>query len=235
MTIAIGVWISLPGLPRARASGTRASPARQRGHQDRRQPLHRPRSTASRNRHALDVLQVPDVGDHHHAVAGGDAEQRDEAHQRGHRQHAAGDEDPDHAADERQRQVDHDQQRVAGRPKATKSSRKMPTITASPKQSRRSGVALGALELAAVFDAVALRQSHLAPRLPARMSSTTLPRSRPATLAMTTILRCTFSRVMVFGPGRRGCRPAPERYRAPTGVAIERVAHGLEVGAGRRR
>jgi hypothetical protein len=31
------------------------------------------------------------------------------------------------------------------------------------------------------------------------MSSTTLARSRPATLAITTILRCTFSRVMKYG------------------------------------
>ncbi len=43
---------------------------------------------------------------------------------------------------------------------ATNSSRKMPTVTAAPEQQQGAGRLLGALELAAVLDVVALGQRH---------------------------------------------------------------------------
>ena len=56
---------------------------------------------------------MPDMSDHHNAVSGCDSEQGDKADDRGDRQHAAREVDARHTADQRQRQVQHDQQRIA--------------------------------------------------------------------------------------------------------------------------
>jgi hypothetical protein len=81
---------------------------------------------------------------------------------------------------------------------------------------------------------VAGRQLDLWPRF-ACISSTTLFRSRPATLAMTTILRCTFSRLMKYGPrSLRISASADSGRRAPLGVVISvaRIASRLSRVAG---
>ena len=104
ITTPIGAWISLPGSP-ARTAAISASPAERR-HQDGASRSSEP-APPPRGRPPL-RHQVLEVGDHHDAVARGDAEQRDEADERGDAQHAARRAHTrDHAADERERQVDH--------------------------------------------------------------------------------------------------------------------------------
>jgi hypothetical protein len=105
--------------------------------------------------------QMVDVGDHHHAVAGGDAEQRDEADDRGDRQHAAGNEDADDAADDGQRQVEHHQQRIAGGPESDKKQQEDADNDGQSQEDQDATRLLGALELAAVLDVIARRQLHL--------------------------------------------------------------------------
>ena len=51
------------------------------------------------------------VTDEHDAVASGDAEESDKADERGDRQRAAGQKDHNHAADQSERQICHDQER----------------------------------------------------------------------------------------------------------------------------
>ena len=53
--------------------------------------------------------QVIVVREQHDGVAGGDAEERDESHQRAEREHAAGREHREHATDQRERQVEQHQ------------------------------------------------------------------------------------------------------------------------------
>jgi hypothetical protein len=57
------------------------------------------------------------------------------------------------------------------------------------------------------------------------MSSMTLPRSRPATLADTTMRRCTFSRRIMFAPvSRRTSASTRIGTISPDGVSIGRSA-----------
>ena len=143
-----------------------------------------------------------DVRDQHDAVAGRDAEQRDEADHRGDAQHAAGQEDAGHAANQRQRQVDHDQHRIAGFAERQHQQHEQAGEHADTEDQQPVRGALLALELAAVLDAVADRHRH---RLRDRRPDVaiTLPRSRPETLHEITMRRCTFSRRIMFGPSSR--------------------------------
>ena len=94
----------------------KSKPSRKRRHQHRRQPLQ-----ASAHDHlaperlALVQHQVDVVTDLEDAVAGADAGERDEADHRGHRQRLAREPQRDHAADQGQRDVGHDDQRQDGR------------------------------------------------------------------------------------------------------------------------
>ena len=59
MTIAIGAWISLPGLPPPKRQRNQRQAGRQRGHQDRHQPFDAPRyDRLAEVGHAFLVLQV---------------------------------------------------------------------------------------------------------------------------------------------------------------------------------
>ncbi len=91
MMVAIGPSISRPGSPVPSASGSRPSAVDQRGHQNGRQPLGRAAQRGFQPpRHAFHVHQVLVVRHQHDGVAQGDAEQRDEPHQRAQRQPTAG-------------------------------------------------------------------------------------------------------------------------------------------------
>ena len=69
----------------------------------------------------------------------------------------------------------------------------------------------------------------------ARMSSTTLPRSRPATLHEITIRRCTFSRRIMFGPSSRRTSASSRIGTVAAGRRVDRqIGDALEVGAARR-
>ena len=146
---------------------------------------------------------MADVRNQHDAVARRDAEQRDEPDHRGHIQHAAGEEDTRHAADQRQRQVDHDQQRIARPAERQHQQHEQARDDQHAERQQPLRRALLALELAAVLDAIARPASAPPARPPSRMSSTTLPRSRPATLHEITMRRWTFSRSTMFGPCSR--------------------------------
>ena len=105
----------------------------------------------------------------HDAVAGGDAEERDESNQRSDREYAAGQEYPGHAADQRQRQVDHDDGGVAGGPECAEQDQEDAGDGAEPEsQEEALGCDLG-FELSAVLDAVAVRERdagrHLLPHV----------------------------------------------------------------------
>ena len=68
-----------------------------------------------------------------------------------------------------------------------------------------------------------------------RMSSTTLPRSRPATLQEITIRRWTFSRRIMFGPSSRRTSASTRIGTGPPfGVSIGRSREAIEVGAATR-
>ena len=101
-----------------------------------------------------------------------------------------------------------------------------------PSRQERAGRLLRALELAAVVDAVARGQLAPSRRRARGCRSTTLAEVAPGDVAMTTILRCTFSREMAFGPAvladRRRARGAA--LRARRGVD-ERRRDRLEVRA----
>ena len=58
--------------------------------------------------------EMIEMGDHHDGIAGGDAEERDEAHERADGEGAAAEERRQHAADEREGQVREDQEKIAG-------------------------------------------------------------------------------------------------------------------------
>jgi hypothetical protein len=102
------------GLPAGERERHEAEPRRERRHHDGDQALLRPALHGFVDvTNALLMDQVTDVRDQHDAVARGDAEERDEAHQRCHREHPALQEHASGPADERQRQVDHDEHGVA--------------------------------------------------------------------------------------------------------------------------
>ena len=105
--------------------------------------------------------QVVEVRNHHDAVAGGDAEQRDEADDRRHRQHAAGHEHADDAADHGQRQIEHHQQGIARGSEGDEQQQEDADGDRRAQQHQHARSLSRALELAAVFDVVAGRQLHV--------------------------------------------------------------------------
>ena len=91
---------------------------RQGRHQDRGKPLHgAPKHRLAERRHAFVLLQVANMGHEHDAVARGNPEDGDKPDERSHREHPTGGIDPGDAADQRQRQVHHDERRIAEGPK----------------------------------------------------------------------------------------------------------------------
>ena len=81
--MAIGYSISWPGMSPTTTKGTRASGGRQRGHQDRRQPLSRPaQDQPGTESLAFIALEMLTVVDQKNAVARRNAEHREKADQR---------------------------------------------------------------------------------------------------------------------------------------------------------
>ena len=161
MTMAMGVWISLPGLWPPRASGNEGEAGGEGGHENGRQSLHSPAIDGlAEVGHPFVLLQMLDVGHEHDAVARGDAENGDEANERRDAEDAAGDENADHAADERQGEVEHDERGVAGG--AEGQVQQEPNADHHrDAQQRDDATRLGrALELAAVFHPVAGDFAH---------------------------------------------------------------------------
>ncbi len=116
------------------------------------------------------------------------------------RQHAAGQVHADHAADQRQRQVHHDEQPVARRAERRRqdeedrdddAERQPQQLTATRRPRSRTARRTRRGSPAAARPICATR---------AWMSFTTLRRSRPATLHCTTMRRWAFSRITKFGP-----------------------------------
>ena len=119
MTMATGCRISLPGASAPIISGSSAKPADERRHQHRRQPL----QAAAHDHAAAEGLafaqhQVDVVADLEDAVARADAGERDEADHGRDRQRLPGEPQGDDAADQRQRDVAHDDERQHRRPVA---------------------------------------------------------------------------------------------------------------------
>src|SRR6056297_440846 len=126
----------------------------QRGHQDWHKPLPGPCANRFGRVHAVFVDKPPDMIDEDHAVSGCNAEQRDEADQRGDGHHAPGQPDAGHAAYQRQRQVQHHQRRVAGRIEGRDQQEEDADDDHAAKQDQASPGGLGALELAAELDVI---------------------------------------------------------------------------------
>src|SRR6185503_15414085 len=85
----------------------------------------------------------------------------DEANHRGDAQHAAGEIHAGDAADQREREIDHDEHRIARSAERQHQQHEQTDDHASaPDQQPLGGVA-SAFELPAIFDAIALRHRHL--------------------------------------------------------------------------
>ena len=104
MTMAIGCSISWPGMSPAITSGTSARPVARAVIRIGAAAPARPAGRARAERHALLVFEVLEVADQHDAVAGRDAEDREEPDERAERDDAVAEETASDAADERHRQ-----------------------------------------------------------------------------------------------------------------------------------
>ena len=95
-----------------------------------------PRNTASRNSVTPSCsCKVANVGDEHDAVARGNPKDGDKPDERSHREHPTGGIDPGDAADQRQRQVHHDECRIAEGPKGQRQESRCPR--SRPGRARR--------------------------------------------------------------------------------------------------
>ena len=134
---------------------------RKGGHQDRHQAVHGSLHDGGMGiGDAFLHAQPPDMRHQHDAVAGGDAEQRDEANQRRDGEHAVTQVHADHAADERQRQVDHDDEGVARGPERAEQQEEDAGDGAESEAEDEPFCLDLRFELPAVFHAVAVRQRH---------------------------------------------------------------------------
>ena len=195
-------------------------PGGQRRHQDRNEAVDRALDHGGLEVDGTLPPQPPDAAHEHDPVAGRDAEQCDEADEPRDRQDAAAEEYPGHAADERQGEVDHHHRCVAGGPERAKKEEEDAGDgpDAQPEQQARGGG--GGFELAAVLHAVSPRAAPRRPPPRSRMSEVTLPRSRPAMLAVTRIRRWAFSRPMKFGLRSSAMLARlPSGTRAPCGMS----------------
>ena len=101
-------------LAAAECERNQREPRGERRHEDGRKAFHRPAKYGfSKISHAFVLLQMANVRHEHDAVARRDAEHRDEADERRHRERAAGNENAHHAANERERKIQHDENRIA--------------------------------------------------------------------------------------------------------------------------
>ena len=215
----------MPGSPGREHERHEREPGRQRRHQHRHEPLERaPDDHVLGERLALVLDEVQVVRDHHDAVAARDAGERDEPDERRDRERLRREPQRHDAADERERDVEHhlrdDPERSGSGRTARGSSRRARTArgsrsAASPPAGSRTARRTRRSSPAGISTSAATRALRLLDRR---------RRGRaPATLALTTIRRCTFSRATWFGPGalddardatRAGTCPPPASARA---------------------
>ena len=188
-----------------------------------------PRTTASRSGQAFVSHQVLVVADQQDAVACGDPEEGDEADERRHAQAAAADGDGEDAADERERQVHEDDERVAMAAEGDVEQRIHPAQDRDGEQRRGSGGCAPPPRTARRTRPGTLPAARAPSGRASRASSTTPARSLPATLAVTIARRCTFSRRT--RPGPRSKRTRATSAEADDLAPRRRHGKGLEVVA----
>ena len=197
---------------------------RQRGHQDRREPLLRAaQHQLGAEGLALVALEVLVVADQHDAVAGGDPEDGEEADQRAEREDAVAERGRQHAADQRQRQAS---RRTA--PPAASCRRRRAGAGRSPIAAaiaKHEQALLGRLPLGVLAEHLGVvpeRELDVFEPLPR-------PRRRPSRgraprrWRSTSIRREASSRLISFGVGTiRTSATSPRRTWPPSGVSISR-------------
>jgi hypothetical protein len=194
-----------------------------------------PRRTASSmSRHALHLDEVPHVRDEHDAVPRRDPEERDEADERRHRQHPALDVDAHDGADEREREVQHDEERVARRSEREREEPEDAEDREAPDEDDGARRSLGALELPAVHDPVAGRERHRAPYRGAEVADDA-PHVAPGDVAAHDQSSLdALATDLMGGAVAAHVGEHPERHLRATRRQDEHVAEGLDRGSARR-
>ena len=209
MTTASGYSISWPGLLPLIDERHQGQAGGQGGHQDRREPFF---GTAQHQLHAerlaLVFLQVAVVADQHDAVAGGDAQHRDEADQRAERQHAPL----------------QDGRPARRRPARTEASESTSSVSRHDRKStcKSSRIPRTERPVSASSRRCDSCRAAYSPRnsgwyslanvsclTRASISRATEPRSRPCTLQVMSSRREADSRLISFGAGTTRRRPRP--------------------------
>ncbi len=145
-----------------------AGPERQRyqsqgggegGHEDGADPFH---GTAGHRLtelgHTLLFHQMTDVGDKQDAVSGGDTKKGNKADDGGHRQDPARQVHPGDAADERQREIEHNDERIAPGTKYHHKNRQDTRHNESPDAEENASGFRFTLELPSILDPVPMRK-----------------------------------------------------------------------------